>query len=210
MKSDKYEIEYVYKNNGVSYKELMGKILQSEVILNGALKQKNLKMKVVSSCQKEKEVLDMSVFDSNNNYIVYNVGIYLRLSKEDENTGQSESIENQRKIVENFISNYNWNIVEIYIDDGFSGLNFNRPAFKRMLEDIENKKINLVITKDLSRLGRDYIYTGYYLERYFPTKNIRYIAISDGIDTYGDNGNNDISPFKSVINDMYAKDISKK
>lgn len=79
-----------------------------------------------------------------------------------------------------------------------------------MLEDIENKKINLVITKDLSRLGRDYIYTGYYLERYFPTKNIRYIAISDGIDTYGDNGNNDISPFKSVINDMYAKDISKK
>lgn len=90
----------------------------------------------------------MSVFDSNNNYIVYNVGIYLRLSKEDENTGQSESIENQRTIVENFISNYNWNIVEIYIDDGFSGLNFNRPAFKRMLEDIENKKINLVITKD--------------------------------------------------------------
>ena len=79
-----------------------------------------------------------------------------------------------------------------------------------MLEDIENKKINLVITKDLSRLGRDYIYTGYYLERYFPTKNIRYIAISDGIDTYGDNGNNDISPFKSVINDMYANDISKK
>ena len=102
----------------------------------------------------------MSAFDSNNNYIVYNVGIYLRLSKEDENTGQSESIENQRKIVENFISNYNWNIVEIYIDDGFSGLNFNRPAFKRMLEDIENKKINLVITKDLSRLGRDYIYPG--------------------------------------------------
>ena len=82
----------------------------------------------------------MSVFDSNNNYIVYNVGIYLRLSKEDENTGQSESIENQRTIVENFISNYNWNIVEIYIDDGFSGLNFNRPAFKRMLEDIEKNK----------------------------------------------------------------------
>lgn len=147
----------------------------------------------------------MSVFDSNNNYIVYNVGIYLRLSKEDENTGQSESIENQRTIVENFISNYNWNIVEIYIDDGFSGLNFNRPAFKRMLEDIENKKINLVITKDLSRLGRDYIYTGYYLERYFPTKNIRYIAISDGIDTYGDNGNNDISPFKSVIKNIHHR-----
>ena len=76
--------------------------------------------------------------------------------------------------------------------------------------EVEQQKINMVITKDLSRLGRDYIDTGYYLERYFPTKNVRYIAISDGIDTYQNNGNNDISPFKSVINDMYAKDISKK
>ena len=141
---------------------------------------------------------------------IYNVGMYLRLSKEDETAGQSESIENQKKIVTSYVLEKNWNIVEIYIDDGFSGLNFKRPAFERMIKDIENKKIDLVITKDLSRLGRDYIDTGYYLERYFPTKNVRYIAINDGIDTYKDNGNNDISPFKSVINDMYAKDISKK
>lgn len=149
-------------------------------------------------------------FDSYRDDKVYNAGIYLRLSKEDETAGQSESIENQKKIVTSYILEHNWNIIEVYADDGFSGLNFNRPAFKKMIEDIENKKINLVITKDLSRLGRDYIDTGYYLERYFPTKNVRYIAISDGIDTYQNNGNNDISPFKSVINDMYAKDISKK
>lgn len=149
-------------------------------------------------------------FDSNNDDKVYNAGIYLRLSKEDETSGQSESIENQKKIVTSYILEHNWNLIEIYADDGFSGLNFNRPAFKKMISDIESKKINLVITKDLSRLGRDYIDTGYYLERYFPTKNVRYIAISDGIDTYQNNGNNDMSPFKSVINDMYAKDISKK
>ena len=141
---------------------------------------------------------------------IYNVGMYLRLSKEDETAGQSESIENQKKIITNYVLEHNWNIYEIYIDDGYSGLNFKRPAFTKMIKDIEDKKIDLVITKDLSRLGRDYIDTGYYLERYFPTKNVRYIAISDGIDTYKDNGNNDISPFKSVINDMYAKDISKK
>lgn len=149
-------------------------------------------------------------FDSYKDDRVYSAGMYLRLSKEDETSGQSESIENQKKIITNYILEQNWNLIEIYTDDGFSGLNFNRPAFKKMIEDIENKKINLVITKDLSRLGRDYIDTGYYLERYFPTKNVRYIAISDGIDTYQNNGNNDISPFKSVINDMYAKDISKK
>ena len=141
---------------------------------------------------------------------IYNVGMYLRLSKEDETAGQSESIENQKKIITNYVLEHNWNIIEIYIDDGFSGLNFKRPAFEKMIKDIECKKIDLVITKDLSRLGRDYIDTGYYLERYFPTKNVRYIAINDGIDTYKDSGNNDISPFKSVINDMYAKDISKK
>lgn len=140
--------------------------------------------------------------DSYNDDKVYNAGIYLRLSKEDETSGQSESIENQKKIVTNYILEHNWNLIEIYADDGFSGLNFNRPAFKKMIEDIESKKINLVITKDLSRLGRDYIDTGYYLERYFPTKNVRYIAISDGIDTYQNNGNNDISPFKSVIKNI--------
>ena len=145
-----------------------------------------------------------------NDYQIYNTALYLRLSKEDETSGQSESINNQRDFLTKYVLEQGWNIAGIYIDDGFSGLNFDRPDFKRMLADIEKKKINLVITKDLSRLGRDYIDTGYYLERYFPTKNIRYIALNDGIDTMQDTSNNDISPFKAVINDMYAKDISKK
>ena len=79
-----------------------------------------------------------------------------------------------------------------------------------MLNDIENGKINMVVTKDLSRLGRDYIKTGYYIENYFPEKRIRYVSILDGIDTYSETVNNDITPFKAILNDMYAKDISKK
>ena len=141
---------------------------------------------------------------------IYNVGIYLRLSREDEMTGQSESISNQKDFLTGYILERNWNIFNIYIDDGYSGLNFDRPEFKRMIADIENKKIDLVITKDLSRLGRDYIDTGYYIERYFPQKGVRYIALNDGIDTFENTVNNDMSPIKSVFNDMYAKDISKK
>ena len=145
-----------------------------------------------------------------NDYQIYNAGLYLRVSKEDELAGQSESIQNQRDFLTKYVLEQGWNIVDVYIDDGFSGLNFDRPDFKRMIADVESKKINLVITKDLSRLGRDYIDTGYYLERYFPTQKVRYIALTDGIDTMSDNSNNDLSPFKAVINDMYAKDISKK
>jgi site-specific DNA recombinase len=141
---------------------------------------------------------------------IYNVALYLRLSREDESTGQSESINNQRDYLTKYVLEKNWNLVDVYIDDGFTGTNFNRPDFKRMIADIEHKRINLVITKDLSRLGRDYIETGHYIERYFPERNIRYIALNDGIDTFANHSNNDMSPFKSVINDMYAKDISKK
>ena len=94
------------------------------------------------------------------------------------------------------------------LDDGYSGLNYNRPNFQRMLQDIENGKIDLVITKDLSRLGRDYIMTGYYTEIYFNEKGVRYIAVNDNIDTINDN--NDIAPFKNILNAMYAKDILKE
>lgn len=97
-----------------------------------------------------------------------------------------------------------------YVDDGFSGTSFERPAFKKMIKDIEQGKINMVITKDMSRLGWDYIESGYYVEKYFPEKRVRYIAINDGIDTFVDNASNDFLPFKAVINDLYAKDISKK
>ena len=84
------------------------------------------------------------------------------------------------------------------------------PAFQRMISDIETKKVNMVITKDLSRLGRDYIMTGHYMERYFPEHRVRYISLLDGIDTGVDSTANDITPFRAIMNDMYAKDISKK
>lgn len=140
----------------------------------------------------------------------FNVGIYTRLSREDEATPESESIKNQKDFLASYVIDHGWNLVEIYCDDGYTGTNFDRPDFQQMLRDIINKKINMVVTKDLSRLGRDYIETGYYLERYFPEKNVRYVAVNDGIDTFKDTSNNDMSPFRSVINDMYAKDISKK
>ncbi|GHU56260.1 resolvase [Clostridia bacterium] len=141
----------------------------------------------------------------------YKVGVYLRLSQEDETNTQSNSITNQKNLVYDYIIAHGWIVTETYIDDGYSGTNYNRPAFQKLISDIEAGSINLVITKDMSRLGRDYIDTGYYLERYFPTKGIRYIAITDGVDTFDKHSaNNDITPFKALINDMYAKDISKK
>ena len=99
--------------------------------------------------------------------------------------GTSESIINQKEFLTKYVAQQpNWLLIDIYIDDGFTGTNFNRPSFIRLKEDIEQGKIDMVITKDLSRLGRDYIDTGYYLEKYFPTKNVRYIAVNDGIDTF--------------------------
>lgn len=97
---------------------------------------------------------------------------------------------------------------DFYVDDGYSGLNYNRPGFERMLNDIDNGKVNLVITKDLSRLGRDYIQTGYYTEVYFDKKKVRCIALNDGFDS--DRDDNDIASFKNILNDMYAKDLSRK
>ena len=140
----------------------------------------------------------------------FKVGMYIRLSREDGDKQESESIGNQRKIIKRFLEENNLNFVDEYVDDGVSGTTFDREGFNRLIRDIENKRINMVVTKDLSRLGRDYIKTGYYLENYFPEKSVRYIAILDGIDTYLDSTNNDISPFKAIMNDMYAKDISKK
>ena len=136
--------------------------------------------------------------------------MYIRLSREDGDKQESESIGNQRKILQRYVKENNLCLVKEYVDDGISGTTFDRPSFNELLQDIENKTIDMVITKDLSRLGRDYIKTGFYLEDYFPKNNIRYVAITDGIDTYLDSTNNDITPFKAIMNDMYAKDISKK
>lgn len=140
----------------------------------------------------------------------FKVGLYIRLSREDGDKGESESIGNQRKILQRYVKENSLNFVKEYVDDGVSGTTFDRPSFNEILKDIEEKKINMVITKDLSRLGRDYIKTGYYIEDFFPKNNIRYVAILDGVDTYIDSSNNDITPFKAIMNDMYAKDISKK
>ena len=147
------------------------------------------------------------------NNIDYKVGIYIRLSKEDEEKekySESESIQNQRTLLMQYIKENKLNYIQEYVDDGVSGTSFDRPAFNKMIEDIEQGKINMVITKDLSRLGRNYVQSGYYTETYFPEHNVRYIAILDNIDTALDSANNDIAPFKSILNEMYAKDTSKK
>ena len=141
----------------------------------------------------------------------YKVGIYLRLSREDEKLGESGSISTQRDLLLNYIRDNNLFFAAEYIDDGVSGTTFDRAGFNQMIKDCEKKKINMIITKDTSRLGRDHIEFGYYVERYFPEHNIRYVAVNDGVDTFKkDNSANDMLVFKSAFNDMYVKDISNK
>ncbi len=140
----------------------------------------------------------------------YHAALYIRLSKEDESEGPSESVNNQQSLLNEFVQQHRLSVYDTYIDDGWSGTNFDRPNFQRMITDIEARKVNMVITKDLSRLGRDYILTGHYMERYFPEHRVRYISLLDGIDTGVDSTANDITPFRAIMNDMYAKDISKK
>ena len=141
----------------------------------------------------------------------FNVGLYIRLSCEDDDkVYESESITNQKSLLLQYVKENDLKIYDIYIDDGYSGTNFDRPNFNRLLSDIELGRVDMVITKDMSRLGRDYIGTGNLIEKYFPEHNVRYIAVTDNIDTFLDNSNNDIAPFKAIMNDMYAKDISKK
>ena len=138
----------------------------------------------------------------------YRAAIYCRLSKDDDLQGESASIANQRDMLEQYCEKQGWEVVAIYQDDGFTGLNMERPDLQRMLKAIERKQINLVITKDLSRLGRNYLQTGHLIEDFFPRHNVRYIAMNDGIDTMREN--NDIAPFKNILNEMYSRDISKK
>ena len=144
----------------------------------------------------------------------YKVAIYIRLSKEDlekdSTKEESYSVQNQKLLLENYVKEQEYLLIDTYIDDGYTGTNFERPAFKRMINDIESGKIDMVVTKDLSRLGRDYIETGKYIEKYFPLHNIRYVSLLDGIDTFLNSSNNDIAPFKAIINDMYSRDNSKK
>lgn len=139
------------------------------------------------------------------------VALYLRLSREDgDSEVESQSITNQRDFLVRYAEQRGWLVTDIYIDDGYTGTNFDRPAFQRILRDIEDKKIDTVITKDLSRLGRDQINTMYYYQIYFPQKQVRYIAVNEGIDTGAKNNNDMALPFMAAANDFYAADISRK
>jgi len=138
----------------------------------------------------------------------YVVALYLRLSRDDGDREESESISNQRKILRAYAEENGYIIYDEYVDDGYSGTNFDRPDFIRMMKDIENKKVNMVITKSLSRLGRDYIETGRLIEKFFPENNIRYIAILDDVDTLLDS-KTDFVALKNIMNDFYAKETSK-
>ena len=138
----------------------------------------------------------------------YNTALYMRLSRDDEKYGDSVSIETQRTILRQFASDNNLHVVDEYVDDGWSGTNFERPDFKRMMDDVEAGKINCIVTKDLSRFGREHVMMDYYLEFMFPEKHIRYIAVTENEDT--EKGLSDFVPFKNLFNEWFAKDTSRK
>lgn len=142
---------------------------------------------------------------------IYNAGIYVRLSKDDERAGESLSIENQKLILTKYVAEQGWKIVDIYVDDGYSGTSFDRPAVQRLLEDAKSGKINLIIVKDLSRFGRNYIQVGQYIDYIFPTYNIRFIALNDNVDTANkDTTAMDMLPIMNVFNEWHAANTSKK
>lgn len=147
------------------------------------------------------------------NGIDFNVGIYIRLSQEDKDKkyeSDSESVINQKELLRGYVKNNNFNLVKEYVDDGYSGTDFERPGFQNMLDDINNKKINCVIVKDLSRLGRDHVMTGYYIETFFPENNIRFISILESYDSFKNQASNDSSTFIIACNDYYSKQNSIK
>ena len=135
--------------------------------------------------------------------------LYCRLSIEDGRENESMSISNQKALLRDYAEKNGFLDYEYYVDDGYTGRNFNRPSFQRMIADIEVGKVKCVITKDLSRLGRNYIEAGSYIEVFFPRHNVRYIAITDGVDSIN-RQEMDITPFKNILNDLYSRDISKK
>lgn len=141
----------------------------------------------------------------------YNAGIYVRLSQEDMRAGESLSIENQKLILTKYVDEQGWNLIDTYVDDGYSGTDFNRPAVTRLLDDAKMGKINLIIVKDLSRFGRNYIQVGQYIDYIFPTYNIRFIALNDNVDTLNANSTAmDMMPIMNVFNEWHAANTSKK
>lgn len=155
----------------------------------------------------------IQIAKTNNNKTYYGgekiTALYGRLSRDDELVGDSNSIVHQKEMLAKYAKEHGFTNTAFYIDDGFSGTNFNRPDFQRMMSDAEDGKIATIIVKDMSRFGRDYIMVGYYTEIYFPNSDIRFIAINDQVDTVSAT-DNDFTPFKNIMNEWYAKDTSKK
>ncbi len=148
---------------------------------------------------------------------IWSVALYIRLSQEDsdngENRKESNSVTSQKTLLNEYINEHKDLIVyDTYVDDGYTGTDFNRPEFQRLLKDMRKGNINCVLVKDLSRLGRNYIEVGNYIEQIFPLFNIRFIAINDSVDSFKNptSGNTILVPFKNLINDEYARDTSIK
>ena len=140
-----------------------------------------------------------------------NIGItvlYCRLSRDDGAEGDSNSVANQKRMLQKYAKENGFDNTRFYVDDGYTGTNFNRPGFQKLLEDIEMGYVAAIIVKDMSRLGRDYLQVGYYTDNYFPEHSIRFIAVNDCVDS--NDGENELAPFRNVMNEMYARDISRK
>lgn len=144
------------------------------------------------------------MFDNNEKI----TALYCRLSRDDELDGESNSILTQKKILQRYADENGFKNCRFYVDDGITGTTFNRPDLQRMIADCEDKKVSTVLVKDMSRFGRNYLEVGYYTEIFFPENGIRFIAVNDGVDSI--NGIDDFTPFRNIINEWYAKDISKK
>ena len=140
----------------------------------------------------------------------YNVGIYCRLSNDDERDGESVSIENQKLLLQRYVREQGWNEIDVYIDDGYSGTNFQRPGVQRLIADAKAKRINVILVKDLSRFGRNYIEFGQYTDYLFPSIGCRFIALNNGIDTMKNDGSTDVMCFLNLFNEFYSRDTSKK
>ena len=135
--------------------------------------------------------------------------LYCRLSRDDEQEGDSNSIVHQKEILMKYAKEHKFRNIETFVDDGYSGTNFKRPDFQRLMQKVENGEVGTIIVKDMSRLGRDYLKVGVYTEITFPEAEVRFIAINDGVDS-NSQVDNDFTPFRNIINEWYAKDTSKK
>ena len=133
---------------------------------------------------------------------IYSTALYMRLSRDDENFGDSVSIETQRTILQKFAAENGLRVYGEYVDDGWSGTNFDRPSFQRMMRDVEDGKVNCIVSKDLSRFGREHVMMDYYLEFVFPERQVRYIAIAENEDT--EKGLSEFVPFKNLFNEMFS------